>query len=210
MKKLLIIILIITLPLIAFFQFKNYRRFHPSASYEHTISENIDPYYYDQTIIDEYYVKALEIGSFSRSQWRNNGFDVRFPDEDRVEEVNAAKYYNQLVARVKLLEGRLESSQVLKSEGWNNDEVQLIEMGYTKEELAWLAEKDNLLGVQFGDQSEYVWKVQKKLIAKGYEHQLDGLFGIDTQNAILTFQNDNAIYPSGDINLATFNLLFLE
>jgi len=210
MKKLLIIICIITLPLIAFFQYKNYRRFHPPVDYEYTISDNIDANYYDQSILEEYYVKAIEIGSFARVQWRNNGFDVRFPDENRSEEMNASKYYSRLVARVNLLEDRLEFSSACKNEGWDNEAVQLMEKGYTKGEIPWLNEMENILKVQFGDQSEYVWNVQKRLISKGYEHALDGLFGIDTQNAILSFQGDNEIYPSGIIDQTTFNFLFLE
>lgn len=210
MKKLLIVILVITLPLITFFQFKNYRRFHPPVNYEYAISEAIDPNYHDQAMLDEYYTKAIEIGAFSRTQWRNSGLDVRFPNADRVAEVNAAKYYNQLLSRVNLLEDRLEASSKLKNEGLNNDEISLIEQGYSKKEIAWLGEVENILNVQFGDQSEYVWNVQKRLISKGYDHALDGLFGIDTQNAILSFQNDNGIYPSGLIGRSTFDLLFLE
>ena len=64
MKKLLIIVLIITLPLIAFFQYKGYRRFHPPVDYEYVISNEIDINYYDQGLVEEYYTKAIEVGSF--------------------------------------------------------------------------------------------------------------------------------------------------
>lgn len=210
MKRLLLIVLIITLPLIAFFQYKNYRRFHPPVDYEFAISDAIDADYHDQSMVDEYFVKAVEIGSFARTQWRNSDIDVRFPSEDVVAEVNAAKYYNQLVSRVNYLQSRLIASQELKSEGFNNEDIKLMEAGYTKDQLKWINTKINLILIAFGDQSNAVWNVQKQLISKGYEHRLDGLFGIDTQNAIISFQQDNQIYPSGTLNEETFELLFLN
>ncbi|MEO9483586.1 MAG: peptidoglycan-binding protein [Ekhidna sp.] len=210
MKKLLLIILIITLPLIAFFQYKNYRRFHPPVNYEFSISNEIDPQYHDQGLLDEYYTKAIEIGSFARIQWRTNGFDVRFPNENIEAEVNASRYYNQLVARVNNLQNKLIASSELKNEGLSNGEIRLIESGYAKNEIPLLNNKDEIIQVSFGDQSRFVWKVQKQLIAKGYNHALDGLFGIDTQNAITTFQQDNQLYPSGSLDEETFEYLFMN
>lgn len=210
MKRLLLIVLIITLPLIAFFQYKNYRRFHPPVNYEFAISEEVDATYHDQSYLDEYYTKAIEIGAFARIQWRNKGFDVRFPDENIQEEVNASRYYNQLLARVNFLQSRLIASKQMKAEGLSNEDVKLIESGADRSELPYLQDKSGIIQIAFGDQSSSVWKVQQQLISKGYEHQLDGLFGIDTQNAITTFQQDNQLYPSGLMDEETFELLFLD
>ena len=210
MKRLLLIILIITLPLIAFFQFKNYRRFHPPVSYEYVISDNVDANYHDQAMVDEYYRKAVEIGAFARMQWKSNDFDVRFPSEENQEEVNASRYYNQLISRVSAIEAKLEASNALKEEGYSNEEIQQIESGISKNQLQFVADRININQIAFGDQSSYVWKVQKQLISKGYEHRLDGLFGIDTQNALTSFQQDNQLYPSGLMNDETFDLLFMN
>lgn len=208
MKKLLAIIVIIALPLIAFFQFKNYQRFHPPVKYEYEISDEIDPYYHDQGILDEFYSKAIEIGAFARLQWRSSGLDVRFPDEQNLAEVNAATYYNQLRARVGVLEARLKASQALKKEGFDNAAIRWIEEGYPKAYVQWASQKKDILSIQFGEQSQFVWTVQKRLIEEGHDHTLDGLFGLDTQNAIQSFQNKHGLYPSGTITEETFRQLF--
>lgn len=210
MKKLLWIIVIVTLPLIAFFQFKNYRRFHPPVAYEYSISDSIDVDYHDQQLVEEYYQKAIEIGAFARTQWSSNGVDVRFPDASRQAELNAANYWNQLLTRVALVEQKLKSSFMWKSKGYGNQEIQLLESGIKEDKLKYIDSKEAIMEIAFGDQSRYVWLVQKELIKRGYEHKLDGLFGIDTQNAILTFQQDQNLYPSGVIDNETFEKLFLE
>ena len=135
---------------------------------------------------------------------------MRFPDESSQREINAGKYYNQLIARVKYLEARLAHSATLKNEGLKNDDVKRIESGYSKSELTSFENKEDIIQINFGDQSRFVWKVQKKLISKGYDHVLDGLFGVDTQNAIVSFQQDNQLYPSGAMDDETFELLFFN
>ncbi len=210
MKKLVFIVIIVTLPLIAYFQFQDYRRFNPPIAYEYTISEKIDVNYHDQNLVDEYFEKAIEVGAFARLKWRNDGVDVRFPDTGNQADVNAAKYWNELVARVKLLEQKLEFSSNLKTQGYTNQEVRIAESGFKVANLPLLADQEGIQGIQVGDQSRFVWMVQKRLIEKGYEHELDGLFGDDTQNAITSFQRDQNIYPEGLINEETFELLFLK
>lgn len=210
MKKLVFIVIIVTLPVMAFFQFQNYRRFNPPVAYEYAISENIDVNYHDQNLVDEYFEKAIEIGAFARLKWRNEGLDVRFPNAGNQADVNAAKYWNELVARVRLLEGKLEQSSNLKTQGLTNEEIRIVESGFQVANLSLLQDQQNIQAIQVGDQSRFVWMVQKRLIDKGYEHVLDGLFGDDTQNAILSFQRDQNIYPEGLINEETFELLFLK
>lgn len=210
MKKLVFIVIIVTLPLIAFFQFQNYRRFNPPVAYEYIISDEVDVNYYDQELVDEYFAKAVEIGAFARLKWSNEGLDVRFPDEAKPEEINAARYWNELTARVRLLERKLIFSKALKAKGHTNQEVRIAESGFEVENLDLLKEQEGIQGIRAGDQSRYVWMVQKRLIEKGYEHKLDGLFGDDTRDAITAFQNDQGIYPEGLINEATFERLFLK
>lgn len=209
MKKLLFIVIIVTLPLIAYFQFQNYRKFHPPVAYEYEISDHVDVNYYNQELVDEYFTKAVEIGAFARVQWRNEGLDVRFPDTNSQSDVNAAKYWNELVARVKLLEKKLTDSKNLKAQGHSNQEVRMVEAGFNVENLDLIKDQEQLQAIRIGDRSRFVWSVQKRLIDKGYDHQLDGLFGDDTRNAIISFQRDQGIYPEGLINEETFELLFL-
>ena len=210
MKKLLLLVVIVTLPIIAFFQFKNYRRFHPPVAYEYEISANIDVNYHDYSLVEDYYKNAVEIGAFARLQWRNEGIDVRFPSQDVTAELNAAARYNQLIARTQFIEKTLITSAQLKADGFSNDDIKHIEAGVPETFVKWMVNKSEIIQISFGDQSQYVWLVQRKLIEKGYDHALDGLFGTDTQDAITTFQQDNQLYPAGSLDEQTFVKLFLE
>lgn len=210
MKKILLGIVVITLLLITFFQYKKYRRFNPPSNYEYAISADIDVNYHDQAMVNEYYQNAVEIGAFARMKWTSESIDVRFPDDDSMEEVNASKYYNRLLSRTQFIEEKLKRSAELKGTGLSNDQVRLVESGVPVSLLDLMENKDAITVLSIGDQSRFVWELQKRLIARGYEHQLDGVFGIATQNALLTFQNDQGIYPSGAMNDEVFALLFVE
>lgn len=210
MKKILYIILIITLPLIAFFQYKKYTRFNPKTSYEYVISDAIDANYYDQQLVSEYFSKAIEIGSFARSKWSSESIDVRFPDQGSTVEINAAKYYNQLLARTKELESRLVSSKNLKDQNFSNGEIQLIEVGFPLDLIKSKINRGSMVDLAIGSNSRYVWKLQERLVSKGYPHTLDGLFGTATQSALINYQNDQGIFPSGSMNDEVFDLLFLK
>lgn len=207
MKKLLFGIIIITLPIIAYFQYVNYTRFNPPSEYGYTLSDQIDQNYHDQSMVDEYYQKAIEIRSFARGQWRTNGTDVLFPDQNDPEEMNASAYYNQLVSRVKRLETKLSASKAMKADGFSNQEIIEIENGKTKSTLVYGTE---IAVLRSGDTGEQVWELQQQLIARGYDHRLDGVFGVGTRNALLAFQRDNDLYPSGQMSRSTFNILFKE
>lgn len=210
MKKLLFGIIILGLPLIIFFQYKNYRRFNPPSNYEYIIKEGIDVNYYNSELVDEYFQKSIEIGSFARLKWRNESIDVRFPDQNSEVELNAAKYYNQLLSRVALIEQKLMVSMNLKSKGLDNDGIIAVENGVPEVEVEFLEDKAEILSLQLGDRGRLVWELQKRLNSHGYEHPIDGVFGTATQNSVTAFQNDNELYPSGAMNIEVFNMIFLN
>lgn len=210
MKKILFGIIAISLVLITYFQYTNWKRFNPPVDYSYAISDEIDVNYYNSSEVMEYFEKANEIGAFARQNWSSNEIDVRFPNEASIDEVNAAKYYNQLISRVSFLEQKLKNSITLKSEGFSNADIEIIESGYPKMLLKSGIDRNSMSALQIGDQSRFVWYLQQKLIEKGYPHQLDGLFGTDTQNALTTYQNDQGLYPSGAMNTEVFDKLFLN
>ncbi|MFK7952781.1 MAG: peptidoglycan-binding protein [Ekhidna sp.] len=210
MKKLLLGIIIIGLPLIIFFQYKNYKRFNPPADYEYVLSEAIDINYHNSALVDEYFQKGIEVGSFARLKWSNESIDVRFPDQNSEVELNAAKYYNQTLSRLKYLEMKLSYSATLKSKGMNNEGVIAVESGVPEAEVKFLNDKDDFLNLKLGNRGPLVWELQKRLNAHGYEHELDGVFGIATRDALLKFQNDNNLYPSGDMDIDVYNSILLN
>ena len=208
MKRLVSIIIIVTLPLIVFFQFMKYRRFHPPVNYEYVASDSIDVHYHKSEEVEEYYAKIVESSAYARSKWRNESIDVRFPDEDSETELNVAKYYNNLLSRIKYLEARLIASYLLKTEGFSNDEILEIESGTPKAIVKLLQGDRSILNTTIGDTGQNVWRLQQRLITKGYAHDLDGVFGIDTRNALASFQQDNGLFPSSIADLETLTLLF--
>lgn len=210
MKKLLILILIICLPLIAFFQYKNYRRFNPPSSYEYALNYQVDMNYHQPELVEEYFQKIVEVSAFARMQWSNERIDVRFPNIDSETETNAANYYNVMLTRLKWLEARLSRSTELKEAGFSNTNIKEIEAGVPPTLAGWGVKGDAIKAATLGQRGEVIWSIQKKLIEKGYNHTLDGVFGVDTQTALLQFQTDQDLFPSGRMNETTFRSLFIE
>ncbi|SNT34275.1 Putative peptidoglycan binding domain-containing protein [Ekhidna lutea] len=210
MKKLLIVVIVITLPLITFFQYKNYRRFHPPVNYEYALAENVDVNYHDPSMVEEYFSKSVEISAFARKAWSNESIDVRFPDENDQTALTQAAYYNQLLARLQHIETLLSQSADLKSRGFNNEDVKLVESGVPENLAKWMAQKDQLIGLSVGSRGEEVWLLQTYLENKGLDHTVDGVFGAATQSALRQFQQNNGLYPSGAMSERTFEKLFLE
>ena len=210
MKKLLILIIIITLPLIAFFQYKRYERFHPPVSYEYDINDSIDVNYHDHQFVKEYFANAVEISAYARQQWRNEGVDVRFPNQNSQTELTISKYYNDLVARTQWLEAKLVQSDRLKRKGYNNDDVKKIESGVSLKKMDWENDREQLVNLAIGSRGEHVWLLQRELDFKGYDHTLDGVFGVATEAGLAAFQQDNGLFPSGHMSERTFEALFLK
>lgn len=211
MKKLVFIIIIITLPLIAFFQYKKYKRFNPPTAYEYKVSDKIDVNYHEPSLVDEYYQKAVDAGSFARSQWKAREIDVRFPDADSQEEKNVAARYNQILSRLKQVETKLINSAKLKKQGYTNDKIQLIESGIPQAFVDFYSNTDKPTdNLTIGSIGEPVWNLQKILISKGYDHPLDGVFGQETFSALKKFQEDNQVYPSGVLTKQTLKKLIAK
>lgn len=207
MKKLLIVVVVITLPIITYFQYKNYVRFQAPSDYDYQATNEIDLNYYDQSLVEEYFEKKIEISSFSRRVWRNEGVDVLFPDTNVELELDYSNYYNTLLKRIEFLELKLNQSLQYKQKGFDNSQIQRLEQGISQAVIR--NEKFvGLEGSSIGDEGETIWVLQKKLIEKGYEHTLDGVFGDETQLAVIKFQNDNELFPSGVVSRSTLELLF--
>ena len=59
-----------------------------------------------------------------------------------------------------------------------------------------------------GDRGDEVLGVQKQLVAKGFcVGDLDGRFGLNTENAVKSFQYENKIEMTGELDKATYLLL---
>ena len=209
MKKILIIVIIITLPIIAYFQYATWKRYNPPSDFAYPLKDDIDVNYYNADWVKEYYANAVELARFAREKYSNEGFDVQFPENTNVDQLNASKYYHNLIARNMFIEKQLQYGMQLKQMGLNNSDIQrVIETGINPEFLEVYNNKSTYLLLRLGDVGPEVWQVQKTLLSQGFELPLDGTFGVETGRQLQAFQSKNSIFPSGVLDEETFLTLF--
>lgn len=201
MKKLALIIITISLLVIAFFQYKKYGWLLSVKEYEYSIPSEIDTNYYDEIFLQQYYENAFKLGSFVRTEWKNNSINVLSPDEDK-QSIESANYFNKLTAITKRIEDKLIYSSELKAKGYTNKSIkEIAENGLSLDEYK--AIDHSALTIEYGDINHEVWELQKSLIKRGYEIPKDGHFGTETQNALRDFQLKHDLFPSGLIDIKT-------
>ncbi|WKN44761.1 peptidoglycan-binding domain-containing protein [Tunicatimonas pelagia] len=200
MKRLAILIVIITLPVITYYQYQKYRRFHPPVEYSYTTNDSIDVYYYDPAVLQHYYKNVYEIGAFARQMWYNKQIDVRFPDENDTEAMPAARYYQQLLQTTAYLEGRLIRSQQLKQAGFTNQNIKVMEAEGLSPLSFYLTKHQSLIGLARGEKNASVWQLQKLLRKHDHDIPLDGIFNKITEQALQDFQQSQDLYPSGQVD----------
>ena len=64
--------------------------------------------------------------------------------------------------------------------------------------------------IAYGSNGAFVEALQLALYRSGYlteQRSLDGIFGINTQNAVLRFQRANVLTPDGIVGPATWRVL---
>ncbi len=207
MKRLLTIVILVGVIAYIVVQYFKDRRFNPPSSYDYQISETIDKEYFDTLVIKQYYKNALEIGSFARSLWNNDGIDVRYMDREDFKSTQATEYYELLWVTTKMLENKLLYSAEKKKEGYNNSQIKvLVETGLTPDDLL-LEEKSYLIGLQIGSNGAQAWELQKMLNAKGDSIPEDGIFNTITRNRLRVFQTEHGLFPSGVLDEQTLKAL---
>ncbi|MCF6361367.1 MAG: peptidoglycan-binding protein [Cyclobacteriaceae bacterium] len=211
MKKISVILLIVLLSTISFFQYVTYKRYNPPSNFNYAVNDSIDTNFYKPLLVQQYFENAYQIGSFARQLWYNKGIDINFLDEAKDESKNAIAYYKTLIATTQIIEKKLIRSSSLKKQGYNNNEIELIiEKGSSPEEIKYeeaIAKLMPLNHLKTGDIGEGVWDLQKKMVGKGYKIPQDGNFGMETYNALKDFQEKNNLYPSGIVNTTTLKEL---
>ena len=204
MKRIVITIIVVALVIIAFFQYKKYRRYNPPSYFEYALNDSIDANYYDQDVVLKYYENAYEISRFARKLWFENGIDINFISESTNVSRSSIAYYKRLHAHTKMLEKKLTKSYELKELGLTNVQIQrMFEEGISLKFM----EFEQLKNLKFGDNGEKVWRLQKLLVRKGKQLPLDGLFRDSTQLALSSFQRDIEHFPSGELDSLTLTEL---
>ena len=207
MKRLLTIAILLGVISYIVVQYLKDRRFNPPSAYDYPISETIDKDYFDQLVVKDYYKNALDVGSYARSLWNNDGIDVRYMDRESFESTQATEYYNLLWATTKMLEGKLEQSAKYKAQGYSPDQIKVImEDGLTPEDIKY-HENGHLLGLSIGVNGQETMELQQMLNAQGDSLAVDGIFNTITRFRLRAFQTDNGLYPSGSVDEKTLKAL---
>jgi hypothetical protein len=207
MKRIVILLVTLSLVTIAVFQYIRYNRFKVSDKYDYHIPPGIDPNYYDQKTVLEYYDLAYQIGSYARNMWFNEGIDVKLAEKNNALSQNATAKYNQMLATESFLEAKLKESARLKSFGYDNAAIKNIEqtgISVNQHDIQlFLGGKT----FQEGDKGQEVLEIQKILHSVGYNLRIDGIFSVETQGYVKEFQQSKQIYPSGIADPITINAL---
>jgi hypothetical protein len=207
MKRLALLVIIITLPLIAYYQYQKFRRFNPPSAYDYVASDSIDINYHSPETLQHYYENVFEIGAFARRLWHNQGIDVRYPDQNNSEAVQASQYYQQLLKTTAYLEDRLIQSQQLKQDGFTNADISTMEENEWSPQQFQLMRQQLLLGLKQGDEGGAVWRLQELLRDHGHDIPVDGIFNRITEQALKDFQQTERLYPSGQVDESSLRKL---
>jgi hypothetical protein len=78
MKQIIIFILVIIALMIAFGQYKQYKRFS-LTEYQYTANKNIDLNYHDRSFLLDYYQAIENLNGYVIMQWSLESIDVRNP-----------------------------------------------------------------------------------------------------------------------------------
>ncbi|MEL6671524.1 MAG: peptidoglycan-binding domain-containing protein [Bacteroidota bacterium] len=201
MKNLFYLVVAICLPLLAWFKFIEYRRFHPPADYTYTPKAEIDAFYHDPDQVLRYYQLAEEIENHARYAWAEDRVDVKAEAPDDPE--GYVRTYQQMLATARHLEGKLLQSAKWKSQGYNDQQVKELEKGTHPDEWEAKSLLDNPIVCTLQQQNALVFDIQKMLSKLGYVHPVDGIYRQETYASVKTFQEKAGLYPSGIVDKKT-------
>ena len=214
MKQIIIFLLIIIAALIGYGKYSDYKRYNtPEVTYK--TSKNIDVNYHDKKVVFDYYNAIEDLNSYVMLQWTANAIDVRTPEDDNIETKTAVKTYADKKAKIAYYEALLEQSKNLKENGLSNAEIQFLEVNgldYETHKKNQQIEKikslfNTSVKLYNGEKNAIVYEVQKELVKKGYDIQIDGVYRVETLNAIKSFEEKNNLLADGYLDKLTLDLL---
>lgn len=214
MKKLIIALIVIIVLIFAYNQYKEYQRFHPD-NFNYKSSENIDLEYYNQDVVYSYFEAVQALNGFANMQWNVNEINVKSPEDDDESTTFVVNEYRKKLAKVKYYESKLEASKQLKDEGLANAQIKAKLEGNTAPKNSEVAEFNAKIKSMFnpsskirlGEKSAFIYEIQKVLVKKGYDIPVDGVYKNITQDAIYKFEEDNNLFPDGNLDVLTLDAL---
>ena len=215
MKKIIIFLLVIIVLLIGYGKYSQYKRYSsPEINYK--IDKNIDISYHNQEILMNYYEAVEALDSYVMLQWSANEIDVRTPEDDDIETKVAVESYAKKLAKVHYYEAILENSTNLKEKGLDNKEIKFLEtegvdLKTYKRKLKYDKIKNlfnSNVKLYNGEKNAIIYEVQKELNRKGDTITVDGVYRIETFNAIKAFEEKNNLLADGYLDDLTLEMMF--
>ncbi|EAQ41693.1 peptidoglycan-binding protein [Polaribacter sp. MED152] len=215
MKQIIIFLLLIIAAVIGYGEYSDYKRYN-SPNVDYKSDQKIDLNYYNQELISNYYKAVEDLNSYVKLQWTANDIDVRAPEDEDLETKDAVKKFADKLALVKFYEAKLHNSLELKAEGKNNKEIQFLELNgislekYNNEQHAQLIKSLFKTNTKLynGEKNAIIYEVQKKLVEQGETVRIDGVYRIETLNAIKAFEEKNNLLADGYLDELTLEWLF--
>ena len=215
MKQIIIFLLIIILALVGYGKYSQYKRYNsPEVNYSTDVK--IDETYYNREFLLNYHEAIEDLNSYVMLQWTANDIDVRTPEDDDIETKNAVETYAKKLAKVKFYEQILNTSYNLKQKGLSNKEVQFLEENglsletyNTKNKIETIKKLFNKnTNLYNGEKNAIIYEIQKRLNTLGYSIQIDGVYRIETLNAIKSFEEKHNVLADGYLDDLTLELMF--
>lgn len=215
MKQIIIFLLLIIAFFIGFGKYKQYKRYNaPEVNY--TTDQKIDIYYHNQELLYNYYEGIEDLNSYVMLQWTASGIDVRTPEDDDLATKSAIEIYAKKLAKVRYYEAILSNSLQLKNQGLSNKIIKSIEeKGIGVEEYQQKETFESIkalytpnIKLYNGEKNAIIYEVQKRLVALGDTIQIDGVYRIETLNAIKNFEEKNNLMADGLLDALTLEVLF--
>ena len=215
MKKIIIFLLVIIVLLIGYGKYSQYKRYSsPEINYK--TDKNVDVSYHNQQLLMNYYEAIEALDSYVMLQWSANDIDVRTPEDDDIETKVAVENYAKKLAKVHYYEAILENSTNLKEKGLDNKEIKFLEtegvdLKTYKRKLKYDKIKNlfnSNVKLYNGEKNAIIYEVQKELNRKGDTITVDGVYRIETFNAIKAFEEKNNLLADGYLDDLTLEIMF--
>lgn len=215
MKQLIILLLIIIAAIIGYGKYSQYKRYNaPKVNY--TTDKKIDQAYYNKEVLYNYYEAIEDLDSYVMLQWTANDIDVRTPEDDDEATKNAVKIYAKKLAKINYYEAILNHSLALKAQGLSNDEIKFLEekgidlATYNRKKINSKIKSlfNSNIKLYNGSKNAIIYEVQKELNKRGHKIKIDGVYRIETLNAIKDFETKNNLLADGFLDELTLELMF--
>lgn len=216
MKQIIIFLLLVIVGIMGYNTYSKYKRFNPPEGF-YQAKETVDANYFDPQVNVDYNRAVERVNGYVAQQWSFNKIDVRAPEKDNEETKEAVNVYNELVADARRLESILAASNKMKQSGMTNADIKAaIYGGKTKEQpksskqemlQKWLYTSPEDFDFGVGAQGPLVYEIQGLLNKRGDSITHDGIYRLETANAVEAFEASQGLYADGRMDLLTANAL---